>query len=109
MCADGFRTTVPSDLARKRRDDVVIHEIDGEAILYDPRTGNSHRLNVTALDIFQCCDGAATAARVAESLSHRYDESIDVLREQVRVAIDALDARGLLEPTARRSGGAIRE
>lgn len=100
MCASRTITQSMTDKPRARRHDIVVHEIDGEAILYDPRTGNSHRLNETALEIFGLCDGATTEADIAESLGHRYDESKEVLGEQVRAALSALDSRGLLESCA---------
>lgn len=109
MRAAAPSTNAAVDAPRKRRADIVVHEIDGEGILYDPRTGNSHRLNETALEIYQLCDGTAAAADLAMSLSHRYAERIEVLGEQVRAALNALDARGLLEPIARQDEDVSRE
>ena len=57
-----------------RRNDLVVEILDGEAIFYDPVTGQTHRLSQSALDVWQQCDGR----RTTQALAHRQTEICDV-------------------------------
>ena len=71
------RPTEPSTrmAAPCRRADLVLHELDGEALIYDPVSADTHRLNATALFIWQCCDGSHDTEAIATELSQRFDIS----------------------------------
>ena len=60
-----------------RRDDIIEEELDGEAILVDPRDGNSHRLNATSLAVLKWCDGLSTTQQIARRLTESYDVALD--------------------------------
>ena len=60
-----------------RRFDVSQEHLDGEAILVDPRDGNSHRLNQTSLAVWKWCDGASSTKQIAERLTEVYDVGFD--------------------------------
>ena len=51
-----------------RRSDMTVQELDGEALVYDPVTADTHRLNETAYFIWRSCDGRSTSESVAEQL-----------------------------------------
>lgn len=57
-----------------RRDDLVAELLDGEALLYDPVTGQTHRLSQGALNVWQQCDGN----RTTKALAHRQTEIFDI-------------------------------
>jgi len=67
----------------RRRDDIIQNEVDGEAILYDSRTDNTHRLNQTALAVWKRCDGAATTLQIAWQLVDAYDIQIETALDHV--------------------------
>jgi hypothetical protein len=72
------------------RTDLITHEIDGEAILYDPAANLTHLLNETGLFIWQHCDGTRTAEEIAIVLTGQYDVTIDIARLDVRSAIERM-------------------
>ena len=57
-----------------RRNDLVVEILDGEAMLYDPSTGQTHRLSQGALNVWQQCDGN----RTTRALAHRQTEICDI-------------------------------
>ncbi|MFQ5590148.1 MAG: PqqD family protein [Phycisphaerae bacterium] len=59
-----------------RRTDVTVHELDGEALIYDPVTADTHRLNRTGLFIWQRCDGYHNVAEIARRLTEGYDVAL---------------------------------
>lgn len=60
----------------EHRDDVVVRESRKGAILYDPLTTGSHRLNHTALEIWKQCDGSHRAADIASRLTGLFEVSL---------------------------------
>ncbi len=66
-----------------RRSDVVAEELDGEVVLFDPRSGNTYRLNQTALAVWRKCDGRATIREIAELLTQAYDVEFETALEHV--------------------------
>jgi len=65
------------------RPDLTLHELDGEALIYDPTSAGTHRLNPTALFIWRKCDGTRDAAVIAEELAEVYDVPPDAALEHV--------------------------
>jgi PqqD family protein of HPr-rel-A system len=66
-----------------RRGEVQEHELDGEAVLFDPASGRAFHLNETALAVWRQCDGQSTAADIAAQLSRLYDVRLDVAEDHV--------------------------
>ena len=58
------------------RGDLVVHESDDEAVVYDPLTASTHRLNSTALEIWKQCDGSHRAADIAARLTDLFEVSL---------------------------------
>ena len=58
----------------RRRIDLMVEILDEEALLYDPVTGQIHRLNQSALDVWQQCDGK----RTTKALAHRQTDIFDI-------------------------------
>lgn len=65
------------------RRDVVVYELDDEALLFDPETMSTHRLNETALCIWHWCDGTTDVEGLAAQLKARFDVANDEAREHV--------------------------
>jgi len=55
-----------------RRTELRDYQMDGEAVLFDPKTQKMYLLNQTALAVFRRCDGQTTMRQVAESLAETY-------------------------------------
>ena len=75
--------TQPPTAKLLHRTDIPIHELDDEALIYDPAAANTHRLNPTAFFIWQHCDGTSDAAVIAEGLTEVYDVHLDAALEHV--------------------------
>ncbi len=84
-------------LPPRRRTDVTVHELDGEALVFDPKRGDTHRLNETAYLIWNACDGRHSPAFIAQQLIDGYDVSPQEVHAQVTRLLGEIADRGLLE------------
>ena len=70
-----------------RRLDLLEEALDGEVILVDSRSGDTHRLNETALAVWQACDGICSTREMAGQFVERYDlefsEALDLVDQLV--------------------------
>ncbi|HWE14788.1 MAG TPA: pyrroloquinoline quinone biosynthesis peptide chaperone PqqD [Solirubrobacteraceae bacterium] len=71
---------------------LVYEEVRGEHVLLVPE--GAVRLNTTAAEVLELCDGERSLDEIVTALSSRYD-SAD-LSDDVRELIDAMVHRGLL-------------
>ncbi len=83
-----------------RRGGLVVHELDGEALMFNPTSSDTHRLNETAWFIWRRCDGLHGSQCIAEELAKAYDISTDGALEHVARLIDEFDSHGLLSDEA---------
>ena len=81
-----------------RRADLILHELDGEALLYDPMKGDTHRVNETAFFIWHECDGVRSTMTIAKSLTERYDVDLSTAEFHVATILAKFDRFGLLSP-----------
>ncbi len=80
----------------QRRRDVVLHELDGEALLFDPETQSTHRLNATGFLIWSSCDGTTGVDVIADRLSEVYAVGCAEAKDHVARFIAALRKHGLI-------------
>ncbi len=66
-----------------RRHDVIEEPLDGEAVLFDPVNGSTHRLNQTALEVWRCSDGRTTVEEIAQRQTELYDVDYDTALDYV--------------------------
>ena len=85
-----------SDAMPLRRDDLVLEELDGEAVLYDARHGAVHRFNVTTLMIWNGCSGSQTPKDIATGLVGDHSIPVDEALKVVDSVIAQLHNRDLL-------------
>lgn len=78
------------------RDDVEVHKLDDEALLFDPLTSNTHRLNATAFEIWKQCDGTQKAAEIASRLTELFEVSLADSQQHVDRMIHELRSLQLL-------------
>ena len=74
----------------------MVHELDGEALVYDAASGNTHRLNGTALFIWQQCDGCRNTRQVASRLTEAYDISPEQALQHVARVFAEFEERDLV-------------
>lgn len=81
-----MRTLKP--LARSS-DDLVIEEVEGEVLVYDPKSKRAHCLGADAARVWRACDGTKDVAGLSEAL----ELPIDVVSQ----ALGELEGSALLE------------
>ncbi len=82
--------------APRRREGVVPQVLDGEAVLFDPQSGCTHRMNQTALVVWRACDGKSTMSQLAGRLTQAYDVGPETALEDVEQLIAAFAQAGLV-------------
>jgi hypothetical protein len=80
-----------------RRDDLIFEELDGEAVLYDPRCGAVHHFDAMTLCVWHACDGLRSLADIASVLTERYGISLDEALVHVERLIAEFRTRDLLQ------------
>lgn len=79
------------------RADLVVEEVDGEAVVLDPRDGSVHQLNTSGTMIVWRCDGRRPVSRIARELSEaRPATDFDRVVEEVLAFLRVLERRRLL-------------
>ena len=82
--------------APRRREDIVEDELDNEAILLDHQTGNTYRLNQTALTVWRRCDGHTTTREMARQITERYEVDCDTALDHVEQIMARFAESGML-------------
>lgn len=96
MTEDGDSVATDSVGMPVRRGDVTVQELDGEALIYDPVTADTHRLNETAYLIWRWCDGKSGPAELGGRLAEVYEVEPDEALAHARRMVEELIARGLV-------------
>lgn len=73
----------------------VLDDLSGVAI--DTSAGAAHALNPVAAAILEHCDGSLTVGQIADDLATIFDAAPDRIASDVRVFVDDLAERGLVE------------
>lgn len=91
----------PSSQSRpRRRADIVLQDVGGEAILIDPRTDEAHVLNGSAARLWQLCDGERTLDQLATEFGAIYELTAADVADDVREVLGELARLKLIEPSA---------
>src|SRR5260370_39602040 len=80
-----------------RTDNLVIHELDDETLVYDTERNEAHCLNQTAALVWKHCDGKTTAAQAAQSLQSYLEVRVDA--DLIWLAVKQLERFVLVEMT----------
>ncbi len=83
-----------------RNDKVLWRELDGEAILLDPREGCSYSLNVIGTLIWKLLDGKHTDSDIAAAICESYEVDFEQAFHDVQMLLDDLRANQLLSDVA---------
>ena len=111
-CDEARRTNVRSAVEEivacsspRRREDLIAEVIDGDLLLFDPVTANTHHLNETAHAIWRMCDGTRTVADIADALCGPFDVERDAALRSAGDLLQKLAAQGLLAEDGTPRGG----
>lgn len=92
------RLNRPDDAAVPlRRPDVEWIELDGEAVVHDPRTGSLHRLNASAASVWAASDGSSTVDDIVGAMRETYAGHDNAIAHDVHEALTQLRREGLLD------------
>ena len=89
--SNDYETVIP-----RRQEAVHAHCIDGEAILYDPRTCGTFLLNSVALHVWHSCDGHTTIGRALDELTERYHVDSATALEHIHQVLTFFEHAGVL-------------
>jgi pyrroloquinoline quinone biosynthesis protein D len=84
----------------RRRADIVLQDVGGEAILIDPKTDEAHVLNGSAARLWQLCDGERSIDEIAAEFGALYELSAADVIDDVREVVDDLVKLNLVESPA---------
>ncbi len=91
-------------LARARRDNLVVQEMPDEILVYDLKQHEAHVLNQTAAFVWNHCDGQTTAAEIATLIEKEWHKPVS--EDVVWLALKQLSRANLLqEPIAMPDNG----
>lgn len=79
-----------------RREDLTVQELDGEALIFDADSSDTHRLNTTASFIWRLCDGVHEVESIAAEMAGTYDVSREEAVQHVRRMLGEFREHGLL-------------
>ena len=78
-----------------RRPDVKWWEVKGEAVLYDPVSGEGHVLNDVAYAVWRQCDGETSLGAIELGLIETFPNDVDAIRVDVPALAQRLVELGL--------------
>jgi hypothetical protein len=81
----------------RRRGDIEQQQLQDEAILFDPATGNSYMLNETALAVWRRCDGCSTSYEAAGEQSDACDAEFATVLDHLEQIVALFADNGLFE------------
>lgn len=84
----------PFTIPHARTEELVVHELSDEILIYDLKLHKAHCLNQTALLIWKHCDGQTSLARIVEILEQKLGTQVD--EEIVWHALKQLEKSHLL-------------
>lgn len=90
---------------RARHQDVLVHIVDREAVVYDKTKKKAHRLNETVASVWPLLDGSRSLADIAAELE--IDESVVELTVDTLAQADLLADGEALPVTRRQALGRV--
>jgi len=74
----------------RKRDDLTIHFVDGDALVFDAVTSNTHHFNETALAIWESCDPHQKVDDVVTRMVETFDIHTDDAHAHVERVLQEL-------------------
>jgi hypothetical protein len=91
---------------KARKEGLVIRHLPKETVIFDEKTGKAHCLNHTAAQVWKQCTGKTSPAQIAQKLAGELGSS--EANAVVRLALEQLSSRNLLETPVRTLSGQAR-
>lgn len=88
----------------RARSDLAIVELDGEAVIYDERSGSLHHLNPTATIVFSLCKGTATIQELSTDIADAFGVSLQMVEPDVRRVLRQFRKADLLDGNGKPNG-----
>ena len=85
------------DATPRPRADLIVVELDGEAVVYDEASGSLHQLNRSATVVWGLCDGRTTVDVIAADVADTFGLPIEEILPQVLDTIETFAGAELLE------------
>jgi hypothetical protein len=82
-------------LPQALKENLIIHELDGETLVYDQESAHAYCLNHSSAFVWRYCDGKTTAGQVARLLQRELDTPVKT--DVVLLALKQLQRNGLVE------------
>jgi PqqD family protein of HPr-rel-A system len=79
------------------RADVTVTELDGEAVIYDERSGDLHHLNGSATLVLGLCDGSTTLEEMSIAIADAFERPLREVSGQVSDVLARLSGAGVIE------------
>lgn len=106
---DAFAAPAASDISDatvvRHSPAVVTVDLNGEAVLYDERSGMLHALNRTANAVWERLDGSASVAEVARALAAEADAAPAIVARDVLRVVRRMSELGLLRTAGKGATG----
>ena len=77
------------------RDDLMVRQIDGDTVVYDPVADRTAILNPSAAGILGLCDGSRSEDEIAMQTAARFDPEGGRITADVAAALRDFSAQGL--------------
>lgn len=91
------RKEAPMTAKPKRKENLVLEEIDEELLVADFSDAQLHVLNPTAAAIWEMCDGEHTIEQIADSLAEYFHLPAEEVRRDVAKVLAEFQEKGLVE------------
>lgn len=78
------------------RTDVTVTELDGEAVIYDERSGDLHHLNAPATLVLGLCDGSVTVEEMSAAIAEAFQRPVGEVTAQVADLVEELRGSRIL-------------
>jgi hypothetical protein len=85
---------------KTRRDDLIVKELDGDLVVYDPRDHLAHELNATAACVWRNAEAASSLEDLAALVA--CETGLPADPEIVTLALSQLSTAGLVELGAQK-------
>ncbi|MHB1599558.1 MAG: PqqD family protein [Acidimicrobiales bacterium] len=79
------------------REDVLVTELDGEAVVFHAPSDTVLKMNASATTVWACCDGSATVGEIASDIAEVYGVDRATVLSQVADLVGQWSRRGLLD------------
>ena len=90
-----MKRTPPSQFPRPRTEELVIHELPDEILIYDKLTDQAHCLSCTAALVWRACNGQLAPDEIARKLTTQLGAVVS--EDLVLLALTELEKINLLE------------